>query len=368
MTKHAEVDSNLRAPYRVAVWGPGTMGKAAIRELLRLPETSLVSVLAYNPQSNGIDVGKLLGTADVGVKVVTDFEAMLAEKPEVIIHTTRNFADFRADDDIIRVLEAGVNIITVLPYQYPTARGKEVNQRFIEAGKKGNATLHGSGIDPGFLYERLAASLTGLSNDIQYIKLQEFIGCVDHPAEILAQLGFGSSLAEMENNVVAATYAGNYLTMGMHFLADKLGLPVERIERTYEPTLAPNDITIANGFAAKRGTVAYLCYTWTGYVKSKPMFIVQVNWYLDDTVRPAAARSPYYWAVEIEGIPSTRMGLEITGSIVENRAITKRTPTSADYLATIIPAIQAIPAVIAAPPGVLEAEMPQFHWKPDMRS
>jgi len=37
-----------RSPYRVAVWGPGKMGRAAIREIIRLPETELVAVLGYN--------------------------------------------------------------------------------------------------------------------------------------------------------------------------------------------------------------------------------------------------------------------------------------------------------------------------------
>jgi 2,4-diaminopentanoate dehydrogenase len=71
--------------------------------------------------------------------------------------------------------------------------------------------------------------------------------------------------------------------------------------------------------------------------------------------------------VEIEGIPSVRLGLDVTGSFVQNKTITERSPTPGDYLATVIPAIQAIPATVDGPPGILEMQMPQFHWKPDMR-
>ena len=38
------------------------------------------------------------------------------------------------------------------------------------------------------------------------------------------------------------------------------------------------------------------------------------------------------------------------------------------YLATVIPAIQAIPMVIAAAPGIYVSGMPEVHWKPDMRN
>lgn len=357
----------LRAPYRVAVWGPGTMGKAAIREILRLPETELVSVLAYNAENEGADVAKLIGGAPTGVTITTSVDKMLATKPEVVLHTARDFADFRCDDEIIALLEKGTNVISVLPYQYPKARGEDVHKRFEDACRRGNATLHGNGIDPGFLYERLAALMTGLSNDIKYIKLQEFVRLVEHGTDILVQFGFGSTPEQMKENVAAPTYAGNYLTMGMHYLADRLGLPIDRIERTLDPVLAPEDITISSGFTAKKGTIAYLCYTWTGYVDEQPMFVVQTNWYLDDSVRPAQAEHPYFWAIEIEGIPSTRVGLQITGSFLENKTITERSPTAGDYLATVIPSIQAIPAVVDGPAGILEFDMPQFHWKPDMR-
>jgi hypothetical protein len=43
-------------------------------------------------------------------------------------------------------------------------------------------------------------------------------------------VGFGSTEAEITANPAAAIMAGNYLTMGMHYLADKLGVPIARIE------------------------------------------------------------------------------------------------------------------------------------------
>jgi 2,4-diaminopentanoate dehydrogenase len=357
----------LREPYRVAVWGPGTMGQAAIREIIRLPETTLVAVLGYNPQNEGADVSKLIGGPPVGVKVTTSVAKLIEARPEVVMHTPRDFGDFRSDADIIKLLESGINVISVLPYQYPRARGAAIHEKFVQAGRRGGATLHGSGENPGFMYERLAATMTGLTNDVQYIKLQEYVNLHNHGADVLKVFGFGSPIEEVKKSETLANLASNYLTMAMHCLADKIGVPIDRIVRTLEPTPAPTDITIKNGFTAKKGTAAYLCYTWTGYVGQKPMYIMQTNWYLGDIVRPPEALTPFYWILEIEGIPSVRMGIEMTGSIRSRESITARSPTPADFLCTIINAIQAIPAVIAAPPGVLEVEMPQFHWKPDMR-
>ena len=119
--------SALREPYRVVVWGPGVMGQAAIREVLRLPETELVGVLAYSPAKDGVDVGTLIGQDRIGVSTTTDPAAIVALKPDVVLHTARDFGDFRSDDDIVMLLEAGINVISVLPYQYP--RGARQRRR-----------------------------------------------------------------------------------------------------------------------------------------------------------------------------------------------------------------------------------------------
>src|SRR5690348_17191300 len=120
--------SELREPYRVVVWGPGEIGQSAIREIIRLPETELVGVLAYSEEKNGVDVGTLIGSDPVGVMATTDPNAILALEPECVLYTARDFADHREDADLVMLLEAGINVVTVMAFQYPRARGAEFEQ------------------------------------------------------------------------------------------------------------------------------------------------------------------------------------------------------------------------------------------------
>jgi 2,4-diaminopentanoate dehydrogenase len=356
-------------PYRVAVWGPGVMGQCAIRELLHRPETELVGVLAYSDEKRGVDVGTLIGSEPTGVRATTSLADIVALKPDCVLHTARDFGDFRADDDIVTLLEAGINVISVLPYQYPRARGAEVEEKFVAAGRKGGATLHGNGIDPGFLYERLAAVMTGLSNDIEVIRLEEYFNCSNVGGDILGLFGFGRAPEEVTNESAAAVMAGNYLTMGMRYLADHLGVPIARIEQHPQHRVCEQDEAIPGVIEAKSGTVGHVCFEWTGFTDTdQPMFQIQVNWYLNDNLRPTAALSDNYWILEIEGLPSTRLGLEIKGSLARDEELASRNPAPPAYLATVIPSIQAIPVVVAAEPGVYIAAMPDMHWKPDMRA
>jgi 4-hydroxy-tetrahydrodipicolinate reductase len=344
------------------------MGQCAIREVLHRPETELVAVLAYSEEKAGVDVGVLLGGEPIGLAATTDPEQIIAVKPDCVLHTARDFGDFRADEDIVRLLEAGINVISVQPYQYPRARGVEIEQRLVEAGRKGGATLHGNGIDPGFLYERLAALMTGISNDIESIRLEEYFNCSNVGGDILGLFGFGRAPEEVTNESAAAIMAGNYLTMGMRYLADHLGVTIARIEQRPLHRVSERDEAIPGVIEVKAGTVGHVCFEWTGFTdREQPMFQIQVNWYLNANLRPSVAPADDYWVLEIEGLPSTRLGLEIKGSIKRDEQISPRNPAPPAYLATVIPSIQAIPVVVAAEPGIYIAAMPDMHWKPDMR-
>jgi 4-hydroxy-tetrahydrodipicolinate reductase len=256
-------------------------------------------------------------------------------------------------------------------YQYPRSRGQEFHQKFEDACKRGGTTFYSSGTNPGFLYERVAALATGVTNDIQYIKLQEFLRMENHSPEALVPVGFSKTLAETETNTIAADFASRYIRMTLHFLADKLGMTIDRIEQKVERILTPKTITTPGGLTAEEGTIAYLVHSWTGYVQEKPFFINELHWYLDSSVGPAEALHPNYYLVEIEGIPSVRVGLEVRAPYTQNLPATEGSPAPyrgpAHYLACAVTMIQAIPAVVDAPAGILEVDLPQFHWKPDMR-
>jgi 4-hydroxy-tetrahydrodipicolinate reductase len=346
------------------------MGMCATREILRLPETELVAVLAYSKAKHGVDVGQLLGSELTGVRVTTDADELIAAKPEVVLQATHLFPEFPSDDEIIRLLEAGINVITCLPYQYPQARGADVAKRFDEAGKRGGATLFGTGENPGFMFERLAATMTGISNDIQCIRVDEYFSCqhLTNGKEILPLYGFGTPVEEVEKNETSGILVGHYLTGPIHYMADKLGVPLDRIERTSHHKVVTEDITIPGVITARKGTVGTLSFKFTGYSNGRPMFVNRTRLYLHESLRPREAKGDDYWIIQIEGQPSTRLGLEITGSLKRNLPRLPNNPAPGGYFATVIPMIQAIPMVIDAAPGLHVTAMPEVHWKPDMRN
>jgi 2,4-diaminopentanoate dehydrogenase len=359
----------MRAPYRVAVAGPGSLGLCAIRELHRLPEMRLVGVLAYSPAKNGKDAGELAGIGPLGIKATTDFEQFLGLDAECVLFTGRDFGDWRSDAEILRLLESGKNVITMLPYHYLKARGSDIEARFKAAAARGNATLHGSGITPGYFNERMTLLATGLTNDVKHIKFQEFFNAepLAGSLDVLQLFGFGGSKEKAESSLAVAMLAENYLRQPIIFAADQLGIPIERIERKSQHQTAPSAINTPAMVIAP-GTVGTVSYAWTAYTAGRPFYTTEVYWYVGEVMRPKVALSNDFWTIEIEGRPSVRITVAAQASFADNLYMRPDEPTPAGYTMTVVTMVQAIPAVIAAPPGLLLPALPQFHWKPDLRS
>ena len=356
----------LDRPIRVAVWGPGTIGTAAIREIALLSHLELVSIYAYSEAKHGVDAGKLANIEPTGVMATTSIDEFLAAGPDCVFYAARDVGDWRADSDLVMLLERGFNVVTVLPYQYPQARGDGAFEKLQAAALRGNATLYATGINPGFMFERLLMTATGLANGIEHVQLSEFVN-VEHisgATEFLTAMGFGMETASPEAVEVIARTVGNYLTPYLYSSADRMGLSVERVEREDLHVPTPVDLDVPGLFTLKAGTAGLVSFRWTAYCDGRPRLSTQVKWYATDAMRPeeAQGRGDDFWIIDIDGRPAVRLFVELAGSLEGDREHPDN-PTHVSMLATAIPALQAISDVVAAEPGVMIAGGPRFNWK-----
>jgi len=113
--------------YRLVFWGPGHNGGLTLKEALRRPEFDVVGALVYSPDKDGVDVGELVGEPPVGIKATRDKEAIFELDADCVIHGARPTLDMtRTDDDVVRLLESGKNVISIVQYFYPPMRGGDV--------------------------------------------------------------------------------------------------------------------------------------------------------------------------------------------------------------------------------------------------
>src|SRR2546429_390825 len=100
--------------YRVVGWSTGGVGRLAIRAIARRPDLELVGVWVHSAEKDGVDAGTLAGIEPLGLAATSDPDALLALAPDCVCYSASGEAlDAAAVPDLVRMLEAGINVVTV---------------------------------------------------------------------------------------------------------------------------------------------------------------------------------------------------------------------------------------------------------------
>lgn len=360
----------MRKPYRVIVWGPGGLGSVAIWEILQSRSFELVAVRAYADSKNGQDVGDLLGMGPTGIKMSTDANALLGLDCDCVLMTARDMGDFNTDEEILRILSAGRNVVTPLPYQNAhLVRDRAFLDKLDKACRQGNSVFHATGIDPDVVSERVLPSLTSMCTDIRAVKLQENWDSTYTATELLRMTGFGKSPQEAASVPVAAAISTNFLKAIGYTAEHTFGVKYARVEETHEYIAAEKDIDSVN-IRIKAGTVGRVQHRFRGYLDgqgSRPFFTLELNWVIGDEMLPKGVNPGEKWIISIEGRPSLRTVVNLRASLdSDDRNYRLGTlATEPGYHGTIAPCLQAIPLVTKAKPGLLPSFVPGLHWMKD---
>ncbi|MBW2423496.1 MAG: hypothetical protein JRG86_04570, partial [Deltaproteobacteria bacterium] len=155
--------------HRVIQWATGNVGKYALRAILDHPDLELVGVYTYNPEKHGVDAGEILGDAPVGVRATRDLDALLALEADCVV-----YAPLTLDlDEVCKVLESGKNLISLPGLLHPATLGSQAVDRLEAACQRGGSSVHGTGINPGWVGEVLPLTMSGLCQQIEQIHVKE---------------------------------------------------------------------------------------------------------------------------------------------------------------------------------------------------
>lgn len=357
----------MNEPLRVVVWGTGNVGKAVIKVAANRKDIDVVGALVYSEAKDGRDIGPIAGIADQGVTATTDRSAVLALAPDCVIYTPVDFGDFRADEDILELLRRGINVVTSLPYQNVAVRGAEVAAAFQRAGEEGGASLFGTGINPGFMPERLAMTATGLVSDMSDVLIEEFYRIGAEPEATLKVFGFGLPAPEDGERPAAVAVVEQLERQFIHFIGNSFGTPITELRYSADWHTTDRDVVLENTVLPAR-TVAYVTHRWVGVTESGPAVRFQTHWYADAAIGPQDLPCEDYYRISIEGRPSLRIGVELRASNTSMSRLYTGDSTEPVYWAIASTLIQAVPLVVSAAPGVRAIDPPSnAHWRADLR-
>jgi 4-hydroxy-tetrahydrodipicolinate reductase len=300
----------------------------------------------------GKDAGELAGLdISTGVKATTDLDAILAAKPDCAVYTA--LADNRlpeALEDYRRILAAGVNVVgsAAVFFQYPwQVLPDELLKPIEEAAQTGQASLFVNGIDPGFANDLIPLALAGTCQSVEQIRCMEIVNydTYNSAAVMFDVMGFGKPLDEIPMLLQPGVLTFAWGSV-VRQLAAGLGIELDEVTDSYEREPAPEDFDIACGRIAK-GTTAALRFEVRGIKDGKAAVVLEhVTRTRNDQMPewPQPAQEGGNYRIEVTGEPSYTVDLCLSSPNGDHN--------HAGLVATAARVVNAIPAVVAAAPGI----------------
>jgi hypothetical protein len=235
----------------------------------------------------------------------------------------------------------------------PESAEPKLRDAFERAALAGGSTFLSSGIDPGFAIDLVPLVLSGVSQEIREIRIVENFNYAhyDQPDAVRNLVGMGTSMDATPPMLLPFALEGVW-GGALRGLARALGLAVEEIRTVIEKHAL--ECTVENAMGTfEAGTQGAFRFEVQAIVDGAPKLVLEHITRIDDATAPqwpSPAKQGYH-QVRITGHPNAIVTLEFEDA--EGNHAGGGNSAAAARL------VNAIPAVCAAPSGLLSAaELP----------
>jgi hypothetical protein len=311
-------------PISVAQYGIGPIGAEIVRLLLTKPWVKLAAAVDIDPNKIGKDVGEVIGLGrEAGVKVTPNLET----KVDVVCHSTGSRLS-EVHDQLHELLGGGAHVVSTceeLSFPLDAAIREELQQ----VARANNVTLLGTGVNPGFVMDKLPLTITSVCQDVKSVEIIRIQNASTRREPLQRKVGASMTVDEFR----AAVDAGKIKHMGLResliMVGNGLGVEFTDVsDEKIDPIVADREI-VTQYLRVAPGQVAGVHQTIYG--KGRIDVSLELRMYVG-AEEVAADR------VIVRGVPDVE--LEIKGGVHGDRA-------------TAAMVVNAIPRVIQARPGVL---------------
>jgi 2,4-diaminopentanoate dehydrogenase len=318
------VTATKRGPLvRVAVIGLGAIGREVFKAVCARP--GLVVSGAADPAFVGRDAGEVAGVevavGPLGVVVAATAAEALAGADVALVLTASGVAE------MLPIVEAaaaqGVDVIsTCEDLAYADLSTADLARRIDATARAAGISVLGTGVNPGFVMDRLPVTLAAACVRVDRVQVFRVVDAAKRRAPLRAKVGAGMTVEEFQAGVAAARLGHRGLRESVALIGLGLGWVFDEIRSTIDPVVGQR-AGVASGRVAGLHQVAVGVRAGQELVKL-------------DLEMSVAAPDPHDRVV-IDGDPP--LDVLIRGGTHGDRG-------------TVGAVLSAIPALIAAPPGL----------------
>ena len=320
----------MKKKIRAIQYGIGPIG-ASILKLMREKEAiEIIGAIDNDPAKIGKDLGEVVGAADApwGVKVSGDARGVLEQSADVVMHTTSSSLP-KVLDQLLACMDVGSCVVsTCEELSYPFRTYPELATQLDKSAKENGVAMVGTGVNPGFVMDKLVITLAAVSQRIEHAKALRIVDASKRRLPLQKKIGAGLSVDEFRSRVKEGTIKHVGLPESVAMVADALGLRVDEITETIEPMVATERVQ-TEFLTVEAGQAAGVHQIARGLSDGKELIYMELQMYV-------GAKDPAD-TVELKGHPN--ISLVIPGG-------------SHGDIATASVAVNSIPSILEAPAGL----------------
>jgi 4-hydroxy-tetrahydrodipicolinate reductase len=309
--------------------GLGHMGSEIARLVQQRDDMEIVGAVDPAPDKTGADLGQAIGLGPLDIPVTESIPAALATvEADVAVQATGSYMP-QVEGQLRELLGAGLSVVsTCEELAYPSLQYPELAQELDCLAREHGATLLGTGVNPGFVMDRLPIVLSGACQEVRSLRVTRVVDSSVRRLPLQQKSGAGLTVEEFEARAKAKAIQHVGLPESLALVAAALGWALDETDDTIEPVIAKETVT-SEHMRVEPGQVAGLHQVATGWVDARAVLKLDL-WMV---LHAQNARDE----VVIDGIPPLHMVLP--GGTHGDRA-------------TVAVIVNSIPQVAAAPPGL----------------
>ncbi len=336
----------MKKKIRAIQYGVGPIGASIARLMREKQAIEIIGAIDTDPAKVGRDLGEVVGASDApwGVQITADAREILDQAADVVIHSTSSSLA-KVMDQLLMCLEAESCIVsTCEELSYPYRTHPELAAKLDTAAKEWGVALVGTGVNPGFVMDKLVVTLAGVSQRIEHAKALRVVDASKRRLPLQKKIGAGMSVEEFRAKVAAGVIKHVGLPESVAMVADSLNLPVDQITESIEPVVAKERVQ-TEFLTVEAGQVAGVHQIARGIGAGKELVYLELQMYV-------GAKDPAD-TIELQGHPN--VSLVIPGGVHGD-------------IATASVVVNSIPVILDAPAGLRTSrDLPIGFFSPNAR-
>ena len=334
----------MKKKIRAVQYGVGPIGAAIVRLMHQKKSIELIGAIDSDPAKAGRDLGEVVGAPDAPwrVKITDDAAAMLGESADVVIHSTSTLLPGVMDQLMACLAAESCVVSTCEELAYPFRKYPELAAQLDAEAKTWGVALIGTGINPGFVMDKLLITLSAAAQEIESARAIRIVDAAKRRMPLQKKVGAGMSVEEFREQVAAGKIKHHGLPESVGMVSDALGLGVDQITETIEPVVARERVK-TNFLEVVAGQAAGVHQVARGMANGVEKIYMELQMFV--------------------GAKDAGDTVEITGN--PNLTLTIPGGTHGD-IATASVVVNCIPAILDAPAGLRTSrDLPMSFLPPD---